>query len=559
MAIKQELWIDHRYLPPTDSQSCYSDRPKPEWMDNGAKQREMVDQLKAEVKKNATRHRSRRLIQSAVRDLDEQEESETRVPEVDITLSQRAQGTNERNPDEDKYWTPRYSGDATSDFNAAHLVSGSPGFAQIPLDHSTRPNSHRLSQPLGIELEMGFVMIYLDYTFPVLFPFYTPSIFEGGRAWLLVLPMKIKALYHTVISLTSYFFSHVPARAGPIYGICIDLAVKLVQRRLHTINSQGVHCNLLESVYLLESIVQLLILDGVVATTENWRIHLDAAIVLFEQIVRLSGSVSSVLDFMSQLSLLPARTESDSFWTVDQAAFRFFSVILLVADVIPSTALEQPPKLHKYHHDLPMSAPGHGQKTSLQLEGFTGCQNWKHRSLTMTQLMKRASTIEHGLQTGFSCLTSINDTEPSSSTHRLSDLFPLNNSSTSHTTNIVTRIWAHAARIYLHTVLSGWQTAAPEIREDVSQTISLFNRLSSPGSLRALAWPFCVAGCLADEGQESAFREIISSMGPLGTLGTMQAALGIMENVWRKRVHIDPDTWDIAACLGASGHAVLFI
>lgn len=557
--------------------SCYSGADKPEWMDNGAKQRQMAQQLKIEVKKRASRRRSKRLVQRFARDLEDEEELPTPKQALDIS-SPSTQQTNGRAPNEEQLWrhSPPNCANETRPDSESVL-----GFTRVSPEHLDVPDSHRLSN----ELELSFIMVFLDYTFPVLFPLYTPTLFEGGRGWLLVLPMKIRALYHTVISLTSYFFTEVPISSGSGYERCtnialgeqskqLDLAVKMVQRDLHIIN-QGVHSNILESVYLLESIVQLLIYDGVVATTENWKMHLGAAIILFEQIIASPGSISSLFNLMSQLSPLPTNAENwNGFWTPDQAAFRFFSAILIIADIISSTALEQSPKLQKYHHDLLTNDPGHG-KVPLQLEDFIGCQNWvlrlvsdivvldtwkkdmkRHRSLNMTQLVERGSLIEQELQTGLSQLDHVPETQYPP--HRPPDMFPFNGSCTSSTTNTVTRIWAHAARIYLHTVISGWQTATPEICEDVSQTVNLFKELS-PGVLRALAWPFCVAGCLAAEEQESAFRELVNSMGPLGMLGTMQGALCIMENVWRKRAHIDPDTWDIAVCLRSLGHVILFI
>ncbi|KAL2866904.1 Zn(II)2Cys6 transcription factor [Aspergillus lucknowensis] len=574
--------------------SCYSDVPKPEWMDNAVKQVEMAQRIKNEVKRSAVRRRSRKLMQRIARDLDGEEipapGTGSSTDPARETVDNISHGKTAYRPE-----SPGARSPSSSTMRAApdRCADGSP---QVSPDHSTGPDWHRLAQRVDNELEFTFVMVYLDYTFPVLFPFYIPTIFDGGRSWLLVMPMKIKALYHTVIGLTSYFFSSVPISSGPASDSCVsiaageqrkqtDLAVKMVQRDLYTVNTRGVHCNLIESAYLLGSIVQLLIFEGVVATNENWRIHLSAAIVLFEQIVQYPGTVSSLLDLMGQASSLPARALDNTFWNSDQASFRFFSAVLLVADVISSTALEQSPRLREYHGDLLIKSHC-GKEPALPLEDFFGCQSWaillvgeiaaldawkkdmkKHRTLTIAQLLKRASIIEEELQSRLARLDSNPDEQcrvdrPA----RPSDLLQtLNPPSSSHhpcpsdTTKTVTRIWAYAARMYLHIVLSGWQIATPEVRDDVIQIIELFTNLPSPASFRALAWPLCIAGCMAEKGQESAFRKIIASMGPLGMLGTMREVLGIMENVWRKRAHIDPDTWDIAACLRSSGHVVCLI
>ncbi|KAL2832476.1 fungal-specific transcription factor domain-containing protein [Aspergillus cavernicola] len=574
---------------------CYSDLPKPEWMDNGAKQREMAQRVRNEVKRSAIRRRSKKLMQRIAQDLDGEEEARTPAAGLETGSSHPVGEMDGSTPNEEPSWRPESSNNVIPEFNTASVTSDYPaaGSPQVALDYLTPPDSHRLSQRVDNEAELTSVMVYLDYVFPALFPFYKPTLLDGGRNWLLVSPIKIKALYHTAISLTSYFLSAVPICSSLAYQACTSiawdeqckqtgLAVKMVQRDLQIINSQGVHCDLLESVYLLESIVQLLIFEGTVAKNEDWRMHFDAAIVLFEQIVQPTGTIASLLNLMGQTLSFP-KSDGVSFLTTDQAAFRFFSAILLVADVTSSTALVQPPRLRKYHGGLLSNNLDFGRDAALQLEEFIGCQNWVllligeiaaldawkknmkiRRTLAMTQLMKRAAVIEQELQDGLSRLNSDSHTQWSKPVKQFDMFAPMNSSNHHHsgplnTTKTVTRIWAYAARMYLQIVLSGWQIATPEIRDDVAKTIELFSRLPSSASLRALAWPFCVAGCLAEEDQESKFRGIISSIGPLGMLGTMKEALRIMENVWRNRNQMDSDTWDIAACLRGTGHIVLFI
>ncbi|KAL3474238.1 fungal-specific transcription factor domain-containing protein [Aspergillus californicus] len=557
---------------------CYSDSNRPEWMDNGTKQRNMTQRLKDEVKRSAVRRRSNKMMQRIARNLDGEEEAQTpnTVPQPDISLSPVRLADL---PSETGF-EPRAADE--------YLVSPSQG----PVHQLTPPTSHRLSQRVDNEVELTSVMTYLDYIFPALFPFYTPTLFEGGRSWLLVLPMKIKALYHSVISLTSYFISVVPISSDPAFRQCAsiswgeqreqtDMTVKMVQHDLQIINTQGVHNNILESVYLLESIVQLLTFEGIVATSEDWRIHFDAAVVLFEQLFHDPTTFLSVLNLMSQVSTFPIKADGNSFWNSGQAAFRFFSAVLLAADVISSTAFQHHPRLREYHGHLLSDNPHLGREALLQLEDFFGCQNWvfvligkiasldnwkkemkKHRMLAMAQLMERASVIEKELQKGLLQLNSKFNRKSGKPTRPLDMLTtpnPFNSDPPSDTNKNVTQIWAYAACMYLHIVLSGWQTANTEIRQGVARTIELFSKLPSPGLLRALAWPLCVAGCLADEDQESTFREIFNSMGPLGMLGTTQEVMHIMENVWSQRARIDPDNWDIAACLGILGYSVLLI
>ncbi|KAL3441033.1 fungal-specific transcription factor domain-containing protein [Aspergillus insuetus] len=583
---------------------CHSDTRKPEWMKNGTKQREMAQRIKAEVKRSAARRRSKKLMQRIARDLEEEEDVQPEIAETG-SLTEPARETDSTSTDSngEHAWRAESSNTSLlSNINAGHDASrvafepshSADGSPQGPLDYSTVPDSHRLFQRLDNELELSFMMIYLDYTFPVLFPFYTPTIFDGGRSWLLVLPMKIRALYHTTLSLTSYFFSNVPISSGPAYSSCIsiangeqrkqiDLAVKMVQYDLQNINSRGVHYDLVESAYLLESIVQLLIYESLVATSETWRMHLDAGIVLFEGIVKSdSGNITALLDLMEQRSSLPMVTSGYTLWNSDQASFRFFSAVLLLADIFSATALGQPPRLRDYHDDL-LTKLHQEEKTLLQLEDFFGCQSWAlrqigeiaaldawkkdmktRRTLSISQLVKRASAIEQELQNG---LDSLNSTSGSDiPTLKQLDLPKALNPACTHQTacahdtiKLITRIWTYAARMYLHVVLSGWQIAATEIREDVARMLDFFAMLPSPSLLRSLAWPLCVAGCLAGEEQEAAFRGLIISMGPIGTLGTMREVLRILEYTWRDRESVDIDTWDVVACLRSGGHVVLLI
>jgi hypothetical protein len=51
------------------------------------------------------------------------------------------------------------------------------------------------------EREASLLMHYLDHIFPLQFPFYKPSVSEGGRGWLLDLILRTRPLFHAVLSL----------------------------------------------------------------------------------------------------------------------------------------------------------------------------------------------------------------------------------------------------------------------------------------------------------------------------------------------------------------------
>ena len=97
------------------------------------------------------------------------------------------------------------------------------------------------------------------------------------------------------------------------------------------------------------------------------------------------------------------------------------------------------------------------------------------------------------------------------------------------------------------------------IRESVASALHLFGGLSSPAHVRTLAWPLCVAGCMATADQEQDFRDVVWTMGPLQAFGTVGEALRVMELVWRMKDHRGRETWGLADCFGILGSKVLLM
>jgi hypothetical protein len=159
--------------------------------------------------------------------------------------------------------------------------------------------------------------------------------------------------------------------------------------------------------------------------------------------------------------------------------------------------------------------------------------NWKKdvertRQLSVVELVKRGAKIEERLLQKSWDLEGTNS--PKSNTLEDSP----SASSTSQTE--ITDVFALSARIYLHVVLSGAYPELPEIAESVSKIISAFKNLTDPRLLRKLVWPFCIAGCLALDEQQSFFRNLITEaeIAP-SSIGTCLQAFRIMEECWEMR------------------------
>jgi len=99
----------------------------------------------------------------------------------------------------------------------------------------------------------------------------------------------------------------------------------------------------------------------------------------------------------------------------------------------------------------------------------------------------------------------------------------------------VTRVYHFAALVYLHVTISGALPSLPEIGHAVTQSIEAFKSLPDPEMVNNLIWPFCIAGCMATEGDQDFFREFSRFGNPTdGKFGASKARV-IMEECWRLR------------------------
>jgi hypothetical protein len=76
--------------------------------------------------------------------------------------------------------------------------------------------------------------------------------------------------------------------------------------------------------------------------------------------------------------------------------------------------------------------------------------------------------------------------------------------------------------------------------------------------LRAMVWPFCIAGCLAEHEEECRFRALTDALVPHRLFGAVRKALEIMENTWKCREELDIDM-DLATCVCSLGYMSLLV
>ncbi|KAH8908545.1 hypothetical protein BR93DRAFT_876155 [Coniochaeta sp. PMI_546] len=550
---------------------CVYSEHKPDWMDGGRRQKERMEMIKTQVKENASLRRERQVLQSMdepfiVTSDSDFKSSSQRAIETTAHLATDASVTGNFGPckDQDNPMTllesclarPTWLDSATSQAQTSSADTA-----------STSP----LSTLVGTESETEFLMMWLDYVFPFLFPFYRPPILESGRHWMLNLLRTNQVAFHTAVSLGSYFFTIALGDTmkpedrrscrSLLWGQLArqtSLALQRIQEDMQTITRLGCGDNLLEAARVVGSIILQIVVEVTIKRSADWSVHLNATIALFKDIFETHGMPSGYPDLVHVLNQMPDPPlamigDKPLPQTADRSAFTFFTAVLIHVDILASTSLNQPPQLASYHNYL---LTNDTVKAPIRLESIYGCQNfvflalkdistlsaWKKASkaagdLSVFDLVQRAGAISADLEAGLADLDAGSATD----------------------IDTATRIWALAAKIYLAVVVSGWQPANGAIRADVARALELLREVEEPGKIRSFAWPLCVVGCMAEVGQEDEIRGLAAKMGDLKDFGTIGQVVRIMETVWSARGSVDRDSWDVAACLNVLGAPALLI
>ncbi|PVI01079.1 hypothetical protein DM02DRAFT_562063, partial [Periconia macrospinosa] len=541
-------------------------------MDSGPYQEAMVERLKSEVKEKATVRRTLGYILEAESTNNQPPDPERDGQSTDPVASREyivshhgsnpSSDQNQPEPYEPRAATPD-AGGRYPDTRSNPLPA-----VQLAKDRKVFPGC-----------DLGFKSFYLDYFFPFMFPFYQPHMLEGGRNWLFEFVDKADGMQQTTIALSSYLFSVVLDASEDGHGICKNIGWdKLLQEMEDSFArlsanilllgqpANDVSTELALGIRTLGTIVQLQRFEIATLGFANCRKHLDAAVHCLKQIMgvdTVSAGHEAMNRFFTVMDLLgpsPWPRDYRKFQIVspDQVGFRFFTSVLVADDIIASTALGEEPRLYDQHAGL-MSEGIEGE-WCVDLEVILGCQNWamleigkisalaawkkksNARDDAHSELANRGDAIKASLQASLERLNSqsraskVRTTSIGVQNLKIFQTWQQSPITPAAQSQIVTRIWAHSALIYLSITTNGWNPDDVEIRKNVAHVIELLDsELSPPALLRTVAWPFFVAGCLAQPSQVPFFRRQEGHLQPSGMFVTVRKAIEMMEVIWQKR------------------------
>lgn len=603
--------------------TCHFDDEKPDWMDGGPKQKLMADKIKMQVKKQASQRRDRKymdILRSGTAGVDMDiggggGSSEDASPDRGHGIGHELQAVPDANLSRlEKHITP------PSSYTSSTSPDENPQQSSQFFDHYQQTQQTQLPPPLpspllqqkltqqpvrqvrdGLDSDVHFVMIYLDYVFPYLFPHYRPPVLAGGRGWVLDKLQSSKTVYHTALSLASYFFGvmlaesdagHVKcvARMGEVLQEQVEKGLRELQREMRAVNAQGDNFRITDGLLVMQSITQMVVFELATTNKETWKVHLEAAFAMFTKILPEPQKWVETLEGLCSSRWPPQSMAIPRPWSTDQAALRFYTANLMLMDVMSSITLERAPRLKRYHDTIIPGVYNKESRTNTQTAGpifmddFSGLHNWVVHVIgdvatldawkkdetaagTFCQdvFLCRAQTLLDSINTNLPCLEQQADYEKAKNSvaNIVEDPFPAldpvateNREGFHPVMAAYNALWLRATLVYLYTVIHGWQPEHPEIKMHVSIIICTICTVPRSSCLRGLVWPFFVAGCLAPVEEEEKLRVASRRLGPLQVFGLIKEASDIMEKVWSRRDNID-ESWNIAKCLRILGHRSL--
>ncbi|KAK7914983.1 C6 transcription factor [Apiospora marii] len=583
---------------------------RPAWMDGGDGQQRMARMIKQTIKRNALLRKERRLGGHENRGMVVTTASDFQGPTDGVresgppatirtgisVIPAPGLGNSESNVG-NNLLPPSISSSVKPESPFAKATSASRAAA------TDNGCSSGLCRSIFASSYVESVTATLDFVWPFIFPFYRPLFTDigiMGRQWLLSRLHQDEFTFHVYQSMCEYLLSLI-ARNDSQELECdckalvwerlvekTNLASRGIKDTVAAFWQQGANGPLSEKTRIMGSIAQLLFVELTVRRDFDWATHLTPALTIFDGIFKHHGvqhsgpSLAAVLDELAPASSPTPIPEQPGRKTVstteDQSAFVFHSALLLFYDIVASTALGNAPVLQSYHCTL-LSIPSE-ERFPVRLESLVGCQNWalvaigristlcawkrdakQSGNFSVFKFVNLARPISEALEDGLASLD--NETQPqsrASTSSRRKGYYRRHDRAVDGTPlETVTRIWAHAAKLYLSVTLSGWQPGCDEVQHSVAEVLRLLQTIESPAQLQSLTWPMCVAGCLALPDQDQDFRAIVEDIGALAEFGTMLSALRIMGAVWGTRGTVDRDSWDVASALNILGSPSLLV
>ena len=582
--------------------TCHGFGDRPEWLDSEDRKRVELKKIKDAVKLNRKRRRTEETQDRDDEDLadeerptfaqdvatesyqiqsDEDSMSTGRpiVAQVATTETYEEQRIQEDDPSDILEPHPELSAADYSPPVYEQVSSQTPSIAPTP----TATTYFRF----GYHREAELLMHYLDHVFALQFRFHTPSVANGGRGWLLWLLTETKPLYHAALSLGALHQHALLARSarGQRYH---DTLSELNEHHSRALQELQIF---LQSSYEVSTVagsgrkrrlqilacgVQFISFELFRGGTSQWQVHLDA----LATVVR-GMTLGSMEDDASPVDRDPGTPCGKDTHRLESNAEHFLVGAILWFDVMSCASTNETPRLHA-------EALDHLQG-QIYLANIIGCQPWvalavgdiaalnawkreavSTSSLSFWKLFEQGHPIRKRLEDGITSLRA--EIDESFAALGLSHLgtmgayLVLTNPGVQQEAfkRAITLVFAHAAQVYLNTVISGADPKLDDVRNSVIDTMNALQELQficDAQALRNLIWPICIAGSMAEDAATQAyFQSLLQDLGEEAhAFGNTTDTLRIMQKCWVSRNDNESGNWDWASAMESLGQRVLLV
>ncbi|KAE8448824.1 hypothetical protein EG329_008826 [Mollisiaceae sp. DMI_Dod_QoI] len=530
--------------------SCHGYGSRPPWMDGGEQEKAKSAEVRRDIKSSSRRDAGSVASQppasihepspraSPTQENGANHRSRNQPQEIKTTLQRDSDQGDRRllnsmlglNVDLAGTWPGSYQANG-SNGSSQKVTGGSPGEVE------------QRQGPIIRERDASLLMYYLDCVFPMQFKMYNPSPLEGGRGWLLSLLLRTPPLYYMSLALAAHCMEVLEAPNGSdeskgITSAQLASALQNLQQYITVFNEQPGPGSLDENIKVLVCIMQMIGFVGFAGGIENWQVHMKGASTIVDRFMDVLCSGNST-------SHLFQTNRSGSVLSYEELiTVKFLVSIYTWMDIANCVSLGSRSDLGHIHDrllacdDPPIrldKVMGCGNAAMILIAKIAELDTWKRHSqktgkLSMIELVTRATSIEKDLMLALKRIPK--GRCPSTDL----SLYGLCRATLSIYADYVSEAYTLSALTYLHVVVSGPHAELPEIRENVSRSIELFQRLPDPIIARAVYWPVLITGSMALAEEEDLFKRMLTESGVKPVfVGPGWNIIKVLEECWRRR------------------------
>ncbi|KAH8800483.1 fungal-specific transcription factor domain-containing protein [Xylogone sp. PMI_703] len=415
--------------------------------------------------------------------------------------------------------------------------SDSLGMHSLPLDHLWWDAGLKQVAKIWDNRDLDLLVFYFEMVVPNQF-YSTENLYD---LFLKVLS-ESELLYNVCLNISSYC-RDVP-RTGNLKFDETDgafseetrernnMALIAMQNQLSNLVKLHGQELLTAEVRTLASMIEMLSLEVIRSMEGHWEMHQQASRTL------LSIINDNNLDVSSNTSTLNGQlqhlfTDQNYVTSYDGRILRLFATVFVWIDIISRATFA--PKT--------FALPGFDylgllQSGILQTDKVNGCQNWAMMTIfDIAALEEYKTKAQTSGCLSYPTLIKLGNQVQANLCNRTAELLAQRSSldGLEADTSLITEMFARAALIYLHVVLSGPYIHIPEIQDAVTEALRAFQEFP-PRLILRISWPICIMGCMASFPQEDQIRNIIlGAIKSNKVVGTVRKGLRIIEECWSLR------------------------